>query len=33
MNGEKRIFQKGEFITNTNKPTSFAIFEGIEMES
>lgn len=33
MNGEKRAFKKGEFITNTNKPGSFAIFEGIECES
>ncbi len=33
MNGAKRAFKKGEFITNTNKPGSFAIFEGIECES
>lgn len=33
MNGTKRTFKKGEFITNTNKPGSFAIFEGIECES
>jgi hypothetical protein len=30
---EFRKFKKGEFITNTNKPGSFAIFEGIEVES
>ena len=29
----KRTFEKGEFITNTNKPGSFAIFEGVECES
>ena len=33
MNGTKRAFRKGEFITNTNKPGSFAIFEGNECES
>ena len=33
MNGTKRAFKKGEFVTNTNKPGSFAIFEGIECES
>jgi len=32
-NKVKREFTKGEFITNTNKPGSFAIFEGIEVES
>ena len=30
MNEGKRMFRKGEFITYTNKPGSFAIFEGIE---
>ena len=29
----KRQFEKGEFITNTNKPGSFAIFEGVECDS
>ena len=33
MNEVKRDFKKGEFIMNTNKPGSFAIFEGIEAES
>lgn len=33
MNETKRTFKKGDFITNTNKPGSFAIFEGIERES
>ena len=30
---EYRKFKKGEFLTNTNKPGSFVIFEGIEDES
>ena len=30
---EYRRFRKGEFLTNTNKPGSFVIFEGIEEES
>lgn len=32
-NNSTHMFTKGEFITNTNKPGSFAIFEGIECES
>ena len=33
MNEDKRFFEKGDFVTNPNKPGSFAIFEGIECES
>jgi hypothetical protein len=33
MNEVRRVFRKGEFITYTNKPGSFAIFEGIELDS
>ena len=33
MNEVKHMFRKGEFITYTNKPGSFAIFEGIELDS
>lgn len=33
MNENKFVFSKGDFLTNPNKPGSFAIFEGVECES
>jgi hypothetical protein len=33
MNEVKRAFRRGEFVTNANKPGSFAIFEGIKIET
>ena len=30
---ENKKFEKGQFLTNSNKPGSFVIFEGIERDS